>query len=556
MDRLFVLVWLRTRLWWNGLRSRSGAADAAAAVIVAVLAAAMSIGLAVALAAITALALGSGDPQAERVGLLIVTWVLGFLAVIAPVIFGVGPSAVPIHRLAVFPFSRGTLFRVSLGASFLRGIHVLWLPSLLAVCAVFSVERGLPAISAVIILAILALCFVVWCHSLLLIVQRVLQRRSLREVVVLVAFIVLVVASLTPAVLESQGFGPESARAPIPDTVMKGISQMAVVFPPSIAAGGLESVLEEHAASSVPVVAWLVLWIAAGVTLGYRVHVRSMAEGGRPPRKSASSRDERNRGGSAKGRFSVDRLTFLSPQVRAVATKEIAYLLRSTLGKFNIVMMPLFVVVVGLAVGRDLTGPVLGIDAHSILFLGAMLYVSMFSNNIIYNAFAWDGAGVQSYFFGPVDLRTVIVGKNLGLWAVNGVFAAECALSFAFIVGVPVARTLVNGLLVFAVSLLASTVVGNFVSLAFPVARDPSKFVGSPSQTGVIASFGMLGVNAVSIGALVTVPTLLGVGWIQPLLLGALLAILVAAYRALLGPAGRMMAGRREHLVEALQVAS
>ena len=40
------------------------------------------------------------------------------------------------------------------------------------------------------------------------------------------------------------------------------------------------------------------------------------------------------------------------PDVRAVAAKELRYLLRSVLGKFNLIMMPVFVVIVVFFFGR------------------------------------------------------------------------------------------------------------------------------------------------------------------------------------------------------------
>jgi len=556
MGRIGVLVWLRSRLWWNGLRSRSGAADAAAAVIVVVLAVAVSVGLSVGLGAMTILALASGDPEAQRVGLFIVCWVLAFLAVIAPVIFGSGPSAVPVARLAVFPLSRGSLFRISLGASFVRGIHLLWFPSLLAVSAAVARGRGEQAVPACVVLLVLAVCLVVWCHALLLELQRMLQRRSVRELVVLIGFLLLIAASLLPAIFESRGLGPESVRFLLPEAVISWVSWAAAVFPPSVAAGGVDSVLVGRPTAAIPAVAWLAVWTAAGVFLGYRSLARTLAEGGGSARRAPSSGKGANRAGAPRVLFTIDRLSFLAPQVRAVAAKELAYLLRSTLGKFNIVMMPLFVVVVGSLFGRDLTGPLLGVDATSLVFLGTMLYASMFSNNVIYNAFAWEGVGVQSYFLGPVNPTSVILGKNLGLWALNGVCAVECLLSFALVVGVPAIETLISGLLVFTAALLGSTLVGNFVSLAFPVARDPSKFAGTPSQTGVLSSFGMLVANAMLVGTLVAVPGLLGLGWLRPLLLGALVVVEAAVYRISLAPAGRLMAMRREGLVEALRVAS
>ncbi len=48
-----------------------------------------------------------------------------------------------------------------------------------------------------------------------------------------------------------------------------------------------------------------------------------------------------------------------------------------------------------------------------------MVYTSMFSNNFIYNACAWEGSGIRSYFINPVTAQQVVFGKNVGLWMYN-----------------------------------------------------------------------------------------------------------------------------------------
>ncbi len=100
--------------------------------------------------------------------------------------------------------------------------------------------------------------------------------------------------------------------------------------------------------------------------------------------------------------------------------------------------------------------------------------------------------------------------------------------------------------------LLAATTAGNFVSPVLPVARDISKIGNSPSQTGILVSFGMLILNVIVIGGLVLIAALAGSPWLQSVLLMAYLIIQIAAYRALLSPAAQLLERRRETLIEAL----
>ena len=119
---------------------------------------------------------------------------------------------------------------------------------------------------------------------------------------------------------------------------------------------------------------------------------------------------------------------------------------------------------------------------------------------------------------------------------------------------VPPASALLGGCLAFVASLLSATIVGNFLSPVMPVPRDISSITNSPSQTAVLATFGVLIGNALVIGGLMTIPALLGVGWVRPLVLALLIAAGTAFYRVMLRSAGQLLDSRRESLIEALQV--
>jgi len=554
VDRVRALVWLKLRLWWNGLRSGAKVADTVVAAILAVLGVLLSLWLAFGLGLVTHLALRDGEPDAIRVGLLIVFWVFGFLAVVLPVFFGLGEQAVPLSRLAVFPFSRAGLYRISLAASFASGVHLLWYPIMLAVSFIAIVIHGAPAALWCAVISVFAVCLVVWCHAVLQLVQRVLRQRKIRELVVLVGLVLLVMASMLPALLGSQEIESEASWLRLPEWASPVAAHVASVFPPSIAATAMTAALAGHAARTLPALLWLIAWTAAGVMIGYRILARTLFDGDSQSGGKAAAGHTTGR--TAASPWTIDRLSVFPVEVRAVAAKELRYLMRSTMGKFNIIIMPIFVIVIGLVVARDLSGPVLGIDPTNLVFLGAMLYASMYSNNLIYNAYAWEGAGVQSYFFGPLSMRRLVLGKNLGAWLYNLILGVECAIFFCLVVGVPTPAALVSGCLAFAAALLAATMAGNFVSPAMPVPRDISKITNSPSQTGILASFAMFLVNTVLIGGLVAIPALLGAVWLQPILLAGLFAAEVFVYRIMLQPAAILLENRRESLVEALEVAA
>jgi hypothetical protein len=85
------------------------------------------------------------------------------------------------------------------------------------------------------------------------------------------------------------------------------------------------------------------------------------------------------------------------------------------------------------------------------------------------------------------------------------------------------------------------------------VPRDISSITNSPSQTAVLATFGVLIGNALVIGSLVAVPALLGAKWLGPLLLVLLIAAEIVLYVMMLHPSGQLLESRRESLIETLQ---
>jgi hypothetical protein len=554
MGRLKILVWLRFKLWWNGLRSGAKAVDTAVSVILTFLGGAVSLALAGGLGVVTHIALRDVEGDVHTVGLLIVFWFLAFAAVVLPIFFGMGQPAVPIKRLAVFPFATFGLYRLSLAASGASANHVFWYPMLVAVSFTAIVIDGVPAVLWVAVVIALSVCYVVWCNTILLVIQRVLSGRNVREVAALVGLVLLVTVSMIPALFESQEIEPDASWIRLPDRGVTIGKAIASIFPPSIASSSLVAGIRGEYAAVLGGVMGLVLWSAAGMTVGFLVLRRSLLDGdvpsgGRPAGSKAS-------GGRAASPLSIDHVSWIQVGSRAIAAKELHYLLRSTVGKFNIVIMPIFVIVMALVVARDMTAPILGLDRSSLVFVGVMVYASMFSNNFLYNAFAWDGAGVRSYFISPVEPSGVVLGKNVGLWLYNVILAFECAISYCVVAGVPRPTILLSGVIAYTIALLSSTIAGNFISVSMPVARDISKITNSPSQTGVLASFGMLLVNAILIGGLMAIPALLGVAWLCPVLLGALLVVEITAYRVFLHPAARLLLERREALIGAVQTSN
>jgi hypothetical protein len=552
MQRLGALVGLRSRMWWHSLRSRATAADSAVAVILAVIAAVLSAALAFALSVIAHVGLRDGDEAAVHVGLLVVFWMLGFLAVVMPLFFGFGQPQVPLRRLLVFPFSHWNLYRISLASSFASGVNLFWYPVLAAVSIVACVVNAAPPVYWLVATTVFAICLVVWCNTLMIILQWVLRKRSVRELAALVGLILVVVVSTLPAMYqeEAEERGREWLGDLIPKPVTSAVARIAAIFPPSIVVRGLEPVILGEPGTGGGALLWLALWTGGGVVIGYSIVRHNLLEGDRSIH-TQSSVETPTAGGKTVG--TIERLGIFPTEVFAVVAKELRYLLRSTTGKFNIVIMPVFVIVMALIVARDLDHAFLGLDRISLVFVGLMIYASMFSNNFLFNAYAWEGAGVQSFFLSPAEPERIVFGKNVGVWIYSIILGVEGVIFFVLVSGMPPASALIGGCLAFVASILSATIVGNFLSPMMPVPRDISSITNSPSQTAVLATFGVLIGNALVIGGFIAIPAILGARWLGPLLLALLIVAEIVIYVVMLRSAGQLLDSRRESLIEALQ---
>jgi len=520
-----------------------------AAVVVAIIGGVVCAALAAALAFVLHLGMSRGEAAGQRVALLIVFWVVAFLAVGLPVILGAAQRGVPLERLLYYPLSRGGLYRISLGASAASGVHVFWYPVLLVLTYVAVVVDRLPAPAWVAVSVVFSVSLIVWCHAVLLLVQRLLRKRRLKELVVLIGLVLLVVASMVPALIESRRGDSDPVFVVIPEPFSSVVGRTASVLPPSIAAAGVMSSVAGDVVGTAASLGLLIAWIAAGMAAGRALLGRTLSgeEGGSPAQAGAAPSSRWSM------ILTMDGWIWVPPPSRAVAARDLLYLLRSTVGKFNIVIVPFFVVMMGLLVAPNMTGRVLGVDRPSLVFIGIMIYASMFSNNFFYNAYAWEGPGIRSYFVSPVTARQVVFGKNLGLWLYNVILVVECVVSYAVIFGLPRPSVAISGLLACAAALLVSTIAGNFISPVLPVARDISKIGSSPSQTGILVSFGILLANMIVIGGLVVIAALAAVPWLQPSLMLLLVLLMIVAYRISLAPAARLLESRRESLMEAVK---
>jgi ABC-2 type transport system permease protein len=553
VGKISAIAWLRMKLLLNGLRGDRGRADLVSAVVLSLMWTAGALGM----AAVFATVIWQAEHPADLDFLLLLYYLVFFVctvcSVVMPLLFESGRRKLEIARLRHFPISYRRLFGLSLGACVASSEQVLCYPTLLAVGLFGIILPGVNVAAGFLLISSLWIFNLVWGHTVALGIEAAMKRRTGKEILIFISFLFLIFVGIGPAFMERL-LGEQWTRE---STVFQGAVRNLILvgktLAPALAAEGLGALRRGEVAPALRGLAWLWVWIVPGAVLGYFVFVRYHIDGEYRARRFAGkprmSPEERTRAAWSRGSSA---LSFLSEGVLAVAVKDWRYLRRSMVGKFNLVLVPVFVTMGALMFARDREAPLLWIDIEPFVLFSILLFVTKLASHLVNNCFAWEGSGVQSYFLCPTRLRSVILGKNLAAWGYNGVLFVLAVTTWSVVKGMPGGMTLLTGFVFYAVAVLSFTSIGNFLSIAFPVPKDVSARDSSISQTGLLISFAGLAVVAAVVWAFLTIPVLIGWPALQPLSLAALFAVQVVVYRRTLRLAERSFMNNREKIITAL----
>jgi len=550
MSRTRAIVALRFTLLVRRMQGAGGALNLVGAGLLSIFGILLALGLAVVMGLMVHALVSGGDSRKLRIGFLVVFYLAFVFGLIIPVMRGAMDQGFDASPFVVFPISRRRLYLISVAACFGGFDHMLYYPMLVAVAVTGVLLPGANAVLGLSLIGLSVVFLVLAGNALALFLVSVMRARRVREITgiaALMSFSTLLLDSSDDALKETM---PRLTAG----LIVAG--KAARVLPPSIAAEGMTALHEPGAGSRAATsVVWLVLWNLGVGLIGYlifdRYHLaeRGVKVAGREKRRGAL-------GTALGGLCSMDRRPFsaLSPEVRAVAAKDLHYLFRSVLGRFNLFMLPVFVFLVVFALGRVLEEPVLGIEPDRLVLFGLVFYTVLFSNNFVNNCFAWDGDGIKSYYLSPVTLRRVLLGKNVALWLYNLLLFALVLVSWSVVMGPPSPALILSMIFLFASALVIFTGIGNILSTLFPVPRDMSSIRSQPSQAAVLLGIVLFVAVGLVLGAALSVPMVLGWPAAQPAFLGAALIAGIGVYVLSLNQAAELLETRRERIIEALKV--
>jgi ABC-2 type transport system permease protein len=233
--------------------------------------------------------------------------------------------------------------------------------------------------------------------------------------------------------------------------------------------------------------------------------------------------------------------------VRVVAAKEMLYLRRNT-GLFYGLVMPLVMVLIFAGRWAMRSGH------GSTVLMGALAYGLLGVFPMSFNSFGLDGAGAQTYFFTPVRIREIMIGKNVlcaGL-AIAETVAILLVLSYS--AKLPSMMVMVGAMLWMVTTLLVQMTVGNYMSFRSPRRIDPGRT--AQKQARPASAFLSMGIMLACglVGVLVTyLSGLGGVDWVVPLVFAGTTVAAVWVYRLNLNKLDGYAWMHRDALFEELQ---
>ena len=478
--QLFLVGWLRWRLFVNGLRTATGKLNLAVHIIMGSGIGLGTVGLGVLLGLGSWYAIRFRKPPLLSVEL----WLVFLVWLLFPLIVsGFGAEADPVSLLR-FPLRYSTFVLLALAHGAFDPVAIAclyWLAAMLLGLAVASLSALRWAIPAFAALAFLNLLLNRTIYAWL---SRWMAQRRTREILGAVGILLAISGQFISPLANRYG------RRALPWVSRLGAADRAL--PPVMAASTVALGRAGHPGKAGAGFAGLLAY--CGV-FGWLLAIRLRAEY-RGENLSEASRPSVEAHVPVRAGWNV---TGLSPTVAALFEKDLRYLLRNTMTYLTLVTPPLIILVFGLG-GRGspnpkITGFILG---GSTYFPMGVAYVLLSVVGLAYNSMAFDGPGLPILFAAPVRFRDVMVAKNL-LHSI--VFAAEVSIVFVLVQLVRgpcppavVGLTLAGAVWIFLVNLTA----GNLVSLYFPRKMKPGQM--RRQQASGMAMLVTLGVQVAVVG--------------------------------------------------------
>ena len=448
-EQLWLVCWLRWRLFVNGLRTRRGKADLASKIILGVVLGAVLLGAGPLLGLGAWYAIHNSQPYVLPGEL----WGIFFFWLMLPIfVSGFGAESDP-GSLLRFPLRYSAFVLLAFAHGLLDPISVAalyWLLAMLIGIAAASVGAALWAIPA---LALFAVFNVLLNRVIFAWLSHWLAKRRTREILGLVFLLVMFSFQLCGPLTERYG------KTAMP-ALIRSLT-LGRLFPAGLASS---MIMTGHAGG----VAGALLDIAGLATfcafLGWILSVRLRAEY-RGENVSEARAEKSAAPAEVRAGFSF---AGLSPTVAALLEKDVKYLIRNSSVFLSLAVPFILVIVMSLSRGNAHDTAPIFMRSGTVLFPMSVGYVMLVLVGFAYNVFGYDGEGISVLFAAPVRFRDVMVSKNL-LHAMMVSAEVLLVVVLDWIVVGPVSMPILLVTLLGAAGfILVNLAIGDLMSLYFP----------------------------------------------------------------------------------------
>jgi ABC-2 type transport system permease protein len=248
----------------------------------------------------------------------------------------------------------------------------------------------------------------------------------------------------------------------------------------------------------------------------------------------------------------------LSPAVAAVTRKEYLYLIRNGFAFVLLILPPAqillftsqFAVKHPQFAGKH---PFFGAINTDFFFPAMMAYTVLVLMGPAYNAFAYEGRGIQTYFTAPLKFADILAAKNLISAAVLTFEVFVCSVVLSWRIGPPSFPIMLATAFALIFTIAGQLPVANWASLTFPRRLEFGSMRGQRnSGVAVWLMFGMQIVMA-GISALILMTSRwTGNPWLPVEAFAFLAAAALSGYFASLRPLTDLAEKKKETLIDAL----
>jgi ABC-2 type transport system permease protein len=555
IDQMRLVAGLRWRMLINSLRKKNNVLDLIGMGFVALFATILIIGPSFAFYFAGYSLVSAGRLQ----WLAAPFWAIFVFWQIFPIFAAGFGSGFEFRTLLRFPFSPNAFYLIGLAyglADFPALASICWLLVMTA-GAVIADPGVLPIMSVVVILFILMNVTMERLIGSWL--ERLLARRRSREIFfgifILSMFLLQFIAPVQRQYVRSGKSNPP---------VFVAIARYLVPFPPALSARAIAGTIRHDfvdTAIGLSGLTGFVMFFTALLWQRYAAQYRGeeLSETAAPSRAAPLKAAPWNVT-SATGHLDSEMMTgatkpagLLPPMVGAMVQKEFSYLVRNGFAFFLLVLPPAQILLFSSQFsGRHPIFAGKGLNAD-FFFPGMMAYTVLVLMGQAYNAFAYEGRGIQTYFTAPLKFSDIFAGKNIMSAGMVGFEVALCGAVLAWRIGFPSVSTLLATTFALVFTVVGQLPIANWASLSFPRKLEFGS-MRSQRNSGV-AVWVMLGVQIIMAG--ISALVLSSARWTgNPWLAAEGFAFLAAAalggYFASLHPLAELAEKKKEVLIEAL----